>query len=221
MIILLNNLVICIIQLIAMENNYPQMPGYQVEEFLLVLSPHEELRYRIARIQEEFAGKFKMPHARYLKPHIPLVRFTTWSMMEEKIRQRLQAITMGIPPFKVELKDYGSLPSHSIFINVISKVPIQHIVTQLKEMQRLMKMNQENKPHFLDEPHITIARQLKPWQYEQGWLEYSHRHFTGRFIAESLLLLKRPASARSTFQIAGRFELQNLPVTTRQGNLFV
>ncbi len=61
-----------------------------------------------------------------------------------------------------------------------------------KETQRLMKLNDENKPHFILEPYITIARKLQPWQYEKGWLEYSNRNFTGRFIADGMLLLKRP-----------------------------
>ncbi|MGZ5191213.1 MAG: 2'-5' RNA ligase family protein, partial [Flavisolibacter sp.] len=157
----------------------------------------------------------------HTKPHITLVNFLTWSMMEEKLMQRLQSIAMGIAPFKVELKDYGSFPSHSIFINVTSKLPIQNLITELKDAQRIMKLNNENKPHFMDEPHIAVARKLKPWQYEQGWLEYSHRNFTSRFIADSMLLLKRTAGEKSRFQIAKRFDFLNLPVTTKQGNLFV
>ena len=142
-------------------------------------------------------------------------------MTEEKMLQRLQTIAMGISPFKVELRDYGSYPTHSLFINVVTKLPVQTLVGELKAMQRLMKVNNENKAHFIDDPHITIARKLKPWQYEQGWMEYSHRQFTGRFIADGMLLLKRPAGKKGAFQILRRFDFMNLPVTTRQGSLFV
>ena len=141
-------------------------------------------------------------------------------MMEEKIVQRFQSIAMGATPFKVELKDYSAYPSHTIFINVTSKLPIQNLTRQLKEAQRLMRLNNQNKPHFMDEPHIGIARKLKPWQFEQGWQEYANRQFTGRFIADSMLLLKRKSGERSVFQIARRFEFQNLPVVTKQGNLW-
>ena len=79
-----------------------------------------------------------------------------------------------------------------------------------------MTLNKEHKPHFIEESHLIICRQLKPWQYEQGWLEYSHRHFTGRFIADSMLLLKRPAGEKG-YQIAKRFEFQNLPVSYKTG----
>ena len=197
------------------------MPGYRINEYLLVLTPPEDLWQKIVRIKGEFAEKYKVSSAKYLKPHIALVNFLTLDMMEEKIIQRLQSIAMGIAPFKIELKDYGSYPSHTIYVNVISKLPIQHIIRQLKEAQRLMKLNNENKPHFIEEPHIGIARKLKPWQYEQGWLEYSHRQFTGRFIADHMLLLKRRAGEKAAFQIAQRFEFQNLPVVTKQGSLFM
>lgn len=198
-----------------------QMPGYRINEYLLVLNPPQDLWQKIIRVKEEFSGKYKVSSAKYLRPHIALVNFLTLEMMEEKIVQRLQSIAMGIAPFKIELKDYGSYPSHTIFINVISKIPIHNIVKQLKEAQRLMKLNNENKPHFIDEPHIGVGRKLKPWQYEEGWLEYSYRQFTGRFIADSMLLLKRKSGEKSPFQMLKRFEFQNLPVTTKQGSLFI
>lgn len=197
------------------------MPGYSTHEYLLVLAPHEELWQRIVRVREEFAEKYKIKEARFTRPHIALVSFTGWTMTEEKMLQRLQTIAMGISPFKVELRDYGSYPTHSLFINVVTKLPVQTLVGELKAMQRLMKVNNENKAHFIDDPHITIARKLKPWQYEQGWMEYSHRQFTGRFIADGMLLLKRPAGNKGAFQILRRFDFMNLPVTTRQGSLFV
>jgi hypothetical protein len=81
-------------------------------------------------------------------------------------------------------------------------------------------MNNENKPHFMDDPYILIASKLKPWQYEQSWADCAQRQFTGRFIADSMLLLSRPEGSREAFQISGRFEFQNLPVTTKQGDLF-
>ncbi|HEX5654987.1 MAG TPA: hypothetical protein VFX58_18050, partial [Chitinophagaceae bacterium] len=59
----------------------------------------------------------------------------------------------------------------------------------------------------------------QPWQYEKAWLEYSHKHFTGRFIADSMILLKRP-EGEMKYSTVRRFQFENLPVTTRQGELF-
>ncbi len=197
------------------------MPGYRINEYLLVLNPPEDLWQKIIKIKNEFADKYKNETARFTKPHITLINWVSLELMEERMMQRLQNISMGITPFKVELKDYGSFPSHTIFINVVSKVPIQSLVREMKQAQRLMTLNRENKPHFIETPHLSICRKLKPWQYEEGWLEFSNRQFTGRFIADSMLLLKRQAGQKTKFQIAKRLEFQNLPVTTKQGNLFI
>jgi 2'-5' RNA ligase len=209
-----------------MESIFNTIPGYRVYEYLLVLSPHEELWNRIVNVKETFAKKYQHEQAKWGKPHIILVNFIQHGMMEERIINRLRNVAMGFPPFKVELRDFGSFPSHTLYINVVSKLPVQNLVKAIRtESQRLMKLNDDNKPHFIMEPHLTIARKLKPWQYEKGWLEYSNSHFTGRFVASSMKLLKRPfvlfpEGPRPSYQVAEEFTFQNLPVATKQGELF-
>ena len=197
------------------------IPGYRIFEYLLVLNPHEELRNKIMKVKREFYEEYKASTALGGRPNLILANFLQYEMMEERLVNRLKVVAMGFHPIKVELKDYGSFPSHTIYINVISKVPVQTLVKEVrKETQRLMKLNDDNKPHFILEPHLTIARKLQPWQYEKGWLEYSHKNFTGRFIADGMLLLKRPLDEKK-YQVVQRFEFQNLPVTTKQGELFI
>jgi len=196
------------------------IPGYRVYEYLLVLNPHEELRNKIMQVKKDFYEKYEASTAIGGKPHVPLVSFVQYGLMEDRIINRLRMVAMGATPFKVELKDFGSFPSHTIYINVTTKVPVQDLVKTIRhETQRMMKLNDDNKPHFILEPHLTIARKLKPWQYEKGWLEYSNKHFAGRFIADSMSLLKRPAGELK-YQLANRFEFQNMPVATKQGELF-
>ncbi|HEY8690537.1 MAG TPA: 2'-5' RNA ligase family protein [Chitinophagaceae bacterium] len=198
-----------------------QIPGYKYNEYLLVLSPHEELWNKIKKVKKDFSEKYKLEQAKWGKPHVALANFIQFEMVEERLVNRLTAIAMAYHPIKVELKDFGSFPSHTIYINVTSKLPIQNLVKEIRhEAQRLMKLDNDNKPHFLMEPYITIARKLKPWQYEQSWLEYSNKQFTGRFIADAMLLLKRPVDEKK-YQIVQRLEFQNLPVATKQGILFL
>jgi len=188
-------------------------------EYLLILNPHEELRNKVQQVKKEFYEAYQAPTALGGKPHVTIVRFTQLALMEERIVQRLRTIAMGYCPFKVELKDFGSFPSHSIFINVTSKLPIRGLVNEIKDIQRLMKLDKDHKPHFIDEPYLPVARKLLPWQYEKGWLEYSNKSFTGRFVADAMLLLKRQ-EGEIAWQIAERFAFQNLPVAIRQGQLF-
>lgn len=198
------------------------IPGYRMFEYLLVLSPHEELWNRIMKIKNEFAEAYQCEQAVRGRPYMTLVNFMQYEMMETGIVNHFKTIAMGQYPFKAELKDFGSFPSHTIFINVASKTPVQNLVKRIrKEMRRMMKPGEDNKPHFILEPHLTIARKLQPGQYERGWAEYSRKHFTGRFIAGRMTLLKRPAGDQKLRYLpVERFEFQNLPVLTRQGELF-
>lgn len=203
-----------------MKNMTNTVPGYRIFEYLLVLNPHEELRNKIMEVKKQFFETYKSELALYGKPHITLASFVQYQMVDKKLTERLKILAMSSAPIKVELKDYGSFPSHSIYINITSKLPIQNLVKQVRsEVQQLMKFNNDNKPHFILEPYITIARKLQPWQYEKGWLEYSNRNFSGRFIADGMLLLRRPVGEMK-YEIVERLEFKNLPVGTTQGHLF-
>ena len=156
-------------------------------------------------------------------PHLTLAKFVTWNMMEERVVNRFRQIAMGFCPFKIELSNFGSFPTHTIYINVATRTPVQQLSRELRSAQRMMKAHPDYDPHFLGEPYITVARGLKPWQYEQGWLEYSQKQFTAKLIADGMLLMKRPLlreEGNTRYQIVERFEFMNLPVSVTQGQLF-
>jgi len=193
-------------------------PGYRLNEYKLVIPLPDALQQKVIAIRTEFGEKYSY------KPdtgraHVILVMFSQLEMMEDKIRQKLRTITMGEAPFKIELKDFGTYPSHSIFVNIATREPVKKLIRSVRDIQSILRTDKEHKAHFLQEPMIVIGRKLKPWQYEKAWLEYSQRQFTGRFIADAVLLLKR-AENTIPWQIVERMELQNLPVVTRQGGLF-
>lgn len=196
-----------------------QLGGYKVNEYLLILNPHADLGQKIVAKKEEFKQKFNL-NFYASKPNIALVKFTQLEVFEQRIKDNLHRVAMELMPVKIELKDYGSFPSHTIFINVLSKLPYQLITKKIRsETQKLMKLNDDNKPHFFMEPYIPIAQKIPQHVYDKAWLEYSHRHFTGRFIADGMLLLKR-TKGELKYQIAASFKFENLLVGVNQGQLF-
>ena len=203
-----------------MQSLITSLPGYKVFEYSLVLAPHQDLCNKIMHIKDDFAKEYKTDCARWNKPYVSLLHFRQIEMMEDKITNNFRITAMGYPAFKVALKDFGSFPSHSIYINITSKLPIQNLVKQIRTAsQRLLKFDEDHKPFFMMEPTITIGRKLKPWQYEKGWLAYSNKHVTAQFIADGMLLLKRPVD-EPKYQIIKEFKFQNLPIATVQGQLF-
>lgn len=202
-----------------MKRNDIQLPGYKVNEYVLILNPHPELSNKIVGLKNEFNTNYS--RTGYItKPNISIVKFTQYELFEQRIKDNLHRIAMEMMPVKIELKDYGTFPSHTIFINVTSKLPFQSIAKKVRtETQKLMKFDEENKPHFFMEPYIPVAQKIPQHIYDKAWLEYSHRHFTGRFIADSMLLLKRP-KGELRYQIVDSFKFENLLVGVSQGALF-
>lgn len=202
-----------------MQKQIINIPGYRVNEYLLVLRPHDELRTQLQQLKKSFAEKFKAPLATQTKPQLALVNFFGYQIAQQRIVDRIGHIAMGISPFKVEINGFGSFPSHTIYAAVTSKVPIKEAVREVKAAQALLTLNKDHKPHFIEEPHFTICHKLKPWQYEQAWLEYSHTHFSGRFIADGLILLKRTVG-ETRYEELMRFEFASLSQGIKQGSLF-
>ncbi|GAC1440995.1 MAG: hypothetical protein NVSMB63_08240 [Sediminibacterium sp.] len=192
---------------------------YTIGEYLLVLEPHEALRNSIMDLKKQFAEGYDCPSAAFGQPHITLVKFQQYEILEARIVHRLKMIIRARHSFIVELNDFGSFPAHTIYINVSTKVQIGELVKEIRQMQRLMKMNKEYKPHFMMEPHLSIARKLLPWQYEKGWLAYTNSHFNGRFQAGHVLLLRK-RMGEMRYQQVQRFELMNVKSGVRQAVLF-
>ncbi len=194
------------------------LPGHQIYEYLLVIDPHEELRHKIEKRRLQLTQKYCVQQPQAGRPHVSLARFTALKMTEQKIIDRLNWIAMAEKPFVVELKDYGSYPMHAIFIGIGNQPRVLQLIKNLKQARRLMKSGGED-PHFLQDPQIALAGRLPKEKYLEIMKEYLHRKFTGKFIADAFLLLRRATNERR-YQIVKRFEFQCLPVNAAQGVLF-
>ncbi|MFT4095279.1 MAG: 2'-5' RNA ligase family protein [Niabella sp.] len=199
---------------------HPQIKTPAVAEYLLLIEPRKDLGDMMMKIRQEFCDKYKCPEAIMGKPHLTLVNYAQYTTFESRICQRLRTLSLQTAPFSIELEDFGSFPTHTLFIKVVTKMAIQNLVKKMRtQLQGMMQPDKDNKPHFIMEPHITISRRLKPWQYEQGWLEYSNKRFSGRFIATGMILLRKEPGAKK-YELLEKLEFQNIPVSASQAMLF-
>lgn len=196
-----------------------QIPGYNYIEYKIVLRPNEDLASKIAEIKKTFSEQYKTSFSNNFSIDIPLVNFVQLEMKEKQVLNNLQTIAEHYRPFKVNLKNFGSMPTHSIFINIESKQQVLNLVKELKSAQQWMHLDKENKAHFINNPFITIASKLLPWQFEKGWLEYKNHYFTGSFMAEEMLLMKRKIGTFK-FHVVKQFKFNDIEKYTSQTELF-
>lgn len=195
-------------------------PVYPVNDYLISICPSVDISEKILKTRQDFANEFQVHFTNNTVPGVTLARFSQLEMMEERIFRRLATISMGIRPMLIELQNFGSLPSHSIFLNIVTKTAIQGLVKNLKCAQNLLQLNADNKPFFTNDLFLPIAIKLKPWQYEKGWMKYSQLHFSGKFVAEEIQLLRK-RSGEKQMKLIKRFCFSANVVKTEQGNLFL
>lgn len=199
---------------------YPDMvSAYATAEYRLVIEPPEALRESLGKVKKYFAEMYDCPSAAVGKPNITLLRFEQYEMIEQRIVRRMHLLASQHASFLVELNGFGSFPSHTIFFSITSQTQLAALIKSFRPIQRLLKIDKERKSHYINEPYITIATKLLPWQYEKGWLEMSNTHFSGKFIAEQLVLLRKKQGEKR-YEVVRKFLMKNEKVNTVQGDLF-
>ena len=83
-----------------MNSSIITLPGYQVNEYKIILTPHEVLAKRIMAIQKDFIDKYKVAFKSVYLPQLILVRFKQIQAYEEKIINRLRLVGMAFHPIK-------------------------------------------------------------------------------------------------------------------------
>ncbi len=167
------------------------LAAYAFAEYLLVLEPHESLADEIQQIKKMIQKNYGCLVSLKETPHISLVRFQQYEMMEQRIKRRLEGMVNAESPFLVELDGFGGLPTHSVFIRVSTQKGILTLQQKIKSFQQLLKADKERKPHFILQPYMAIASHMSNEQFEQCFTFVSNTHFSGRFMADQLILLRK------------------------------
>lgn len=194
------------------------MTGYALQEYLIVIDIPEALRHKIEKAREELMTNYPVRQPKTGRPHVGLVRFSAGRQEEQRIIDRLLLITLSQQPFLVEFSDFGGYPMHCIYIQIRTRERIKALVKAYKELRPLLRARGEA-PHFLDDPVIPLAARMDKDIYLSAMKEYAGKHFNGRFLASSVLLLAR-GNKQERYRIIRRFEMDSLPIGIQQGALF-
>ena len=201
-----------------MTNPNVSMPGYRINEYRLAIPLSEDLQEKIMHIRTQLHEKYKVALPFQLKPGLTILHCYAYEGMEAKLLERIQQVAMRIESFKVELLNFSAYPSHTIYINVPTRSPFNDLVKELKVVKSLTRVP-DQEPHFIKEPHLIVAQKLKPFQFTRMWLDCEHTHFSGRFIADSMTLVRRN-EAHPAYEVIRQYQFSGLAMGVKQGALF-
>lgn len=199
-------------------NNALVMPGYRIAEYRLIVPLSEALQQTVTQLRKDLHERYRIPVPFVLPPSLTILHCHAYEGMEAKLVERMQQVATRNSPFKVELQNFAAYPSHSIYIHVPTRSPFNDLCKELKVVKSLTKVP-DHDPHFINEPHLLIAQKLKPFQFTRMWMDCEHTQFTGRFVANSMLLLKRSVVTEQ-YEDVRRFAFASLAHSVKQGTLF-
>ncbi|RYY17446.1 MAG: hypothetical protein EOO04_25400 [Chitinophagaceae bacterium] len=196
------------------------LPGYVVYEYFLIISLPRSLQEDIIRLRQDFHTKFETHHKIKGRPSLALALFLQYGTMQERVVDLFQRVAAFFAPVEVKLKDFGSFPKHSIHVAVEENSPLSMLGKNIRSQAKgLMQVNKETKPMITIEPHIGIARKLKPDVFEQSWRGYKEATFNYCFIAGEMILLRR-LTHDDGWQLVKAFEFRDKALPSTQGKLF-
>lgn len=195
--------------------------NYSLSSYLLVIPPKEALQQKIQAAKQLFAESYDATINTKGLANITLIRFYQYEMIEHRLLPRLLQLFETQGSFMVDINGFDSQPTHSIYMNITTKAALINLVKSMRGLQFMLTANKEHKAHFITDPAIPFARKLLPWQYEKGWLEMSNTSFSGSFLVDTVLLLRK-REGESGFTKVKNFSLLNRQkIITVQGNLFM
>ncbi len=187
-------------------------------EYLLIIEPSESVTEKLMQVKKDFHQRYKAANALNM-PRITLCTFTQYKTAESRILSRVRNAADKQDSINVELCNFGCFPSHTIYVNVISRAQVLELVREVRQAtHRMLKPDNDHKPYFISEPHLTICKGLTNEQYEQAWKYMSNLHFYAKFTAQSMLLLRREKGGK--YHRVEHFTFKNKKTNVVQAMLF-
>ena len=175
------------------EDNDPTLfySSVKVHEFLIVLTPSNEICNDVQRFKDKLANSFGRFDSYYSKAHFTLVNFIC---NKEQEHQLLSAIKKGcaqIKSFDITLDKIDAFKySGTLYINPIEK---DNIIQLSHEIYKELIKNGISKKNLITAktPHLTIARKLNKLQFDLALEEFQKIGYKNHFKAKEITILKR------------------------------
>ncbi|WP_339874775.1 2'-5' RNA ligase family protein [uncultured Algoriphagus sp.] len=160
-------------------------------EYLLIISPSEEIKLMVMNLKRIFANRYGCEKAAGLIPHITMSNWLHNGDRETQIISTIDRFAKTVHPFLAQFDGLGKFDPKTIFVNVFNREYFSEISKGLKNSTNYLLKNDAK---FPSPAHLTIARDMKPEQFEQAWSEYGNEEFEAFCKVEGMVLLKRPFS---------------------------
>jgi 2'-5' RNA ligase len=172
--------------------------------YSLVIHPPENILILIKSMKEQLAAEVGWFNSKNSVGHITICEFKATEKGIENIKNQISKACNTLSPVEVYLNEFGSFPNGAFFIapDNNSKKSLKHIMKRFHKSLLIPNMLKS------DNPHLSIARRLKPEN-----LAKANRMFTTidlDFVCGSVVLRQFDENIKQFFVI-DTFEFKGNP----------
>jgi 2'-5' RNA ligase len=160
-------------------------------EYMLVISPDENVKKQLAAERETFLDKYKTGTQDGDDTGITVMSFAANEDMEATIIKWIQRICGQQESFIVTINNYSGYPPNRIHLRVQYTLAFQRLGKELKVIDNYVKSCGLPAAKISNHPHLTLARRVSEDVYRKAMFDYAQRDFYGSFAVSELVLLKR------------------------------
>lgn len=177
--------------------------GYTpVNEYLIVISPKEEIKEKVQFLKNEIHSLINLPNdKRFATAHITLFELLNPKIREEDLIQWLKDGVSNVEPFHVQLIDFGVFMHgeniRTLYFKVLNHEPIKELYSVLRSKARF-RISKKTLT-----PHLTIVKSISVKELDIIFDSKINLHYQNEFETKSLLILKREilGNTKTSFEL--------------------
>lgn len=151
-------------------------------ELLFVLTPSEPVQKDLAYFKKDTERLVGYTYeSRHSLAHITLGRTSTEKPTQ--LMYAVAAIASNLTPFTVFIKDCSTFhhgSNRTIYLDIVNKPAVNSITENICGLT-----------HAVDNPHLTIARNLPYDDFLKAWPYFENVHYSQHFTCQDITVLQR------------------------------
>lgn len=164
------------------------MKTFSLFEYLLIISPSQEIKRYVNMLKRIFADRYKCTMAVGLTPHITMGKWGRSDYDEARIIASICGFAETINPFIAHFDGLSNFKPETIFVSVLNKKPFEEISKGLKTSSKALL---EKHVKFPENAHLTVARKMETHQFESAWSEWKDEEFKASCEVNEMILLRK------------------------------
>jgi 2'-5' RNA ligase len=183
-------------------------------EYLLVFSCDKLTEALVHNVKRYFEENYGCRQALSLVSHRSLFYCIIHENKAERLVQGFEKVARNMQPFKVSFTSFEQYEQGTFYIDLENGASRQvlDMVRKLRgEVSAHVKQWAPAEYKFCDDPHITVARNMSPWQVQRATSDWLHKDFDASFEAQEMVLLRRTLVDGARYETVARFPLLGLP----------